>query len=39
MQYHQNIFITLSSDHALYLGRELMKAELALIISQQYIQA
>lgn len=39
MQYHQNIFITLSPDHALYLGRELMRAELALIMSQEYTQA
>ena len=39
MQYHQNIFLTLSSGHALYLGRELIKAELALIMNQQYVQA
>jgi hypothetical protein len=39
MQYHQNIFITLSSCHALYLGRELIKAEFALIMNQQYVQS
>jgi Domain of unknown function (DUF4346) len=39
MQYHQNVFITLSSCHALYLGRELIKAEFALIMNQQYVQS
>lgn len=30
--------IIVSTSHALYLGRELMKSELALTLDQQYIQ-
>lgn len=30
--------IRISSAHALYLGRELMKSELTLVLDQQYIQ-
>nr|YP_007947745.1 hypothetical protein 121 [Neoporphyra haitanensis]AGG36994.1 hypothetical protein 121 [Neoporphyra haitanensis] len=30
--------IRISTAHALYLGRELMKSELTLILDQQYIQ-
>jgi len=39
LQYHQDIINSLSPDHCLYLGRELMKAEIALIMQQQYIQS
>lgn len=38
LQYHNHVFLNLSSDHALYLGRELMKAEIALVMGQKYIQ-
>jgi Domain of unknown function (DUF4346) len=38
LQYHNNIFSNLSCDHALYLGRELIKAEIALIMHQQFVQ-
>nr|YP_009297772.1 hypothetical protein Kuma_072 [Kumanoa americana]AOM67506.1 hypothetical protein Kuma_072 [Kumanoa americana] len=38
LQYHNYVFFSLSSDHALYLGRELMKAEIALVMRQKYIQ-
>jgi Domain of unknown function (DUF4346) len=38
IKYHKKIFFNISSDHALYLGRELMKAEFTLIMNQQYIQ-
>jgi dihydropteroate synthase len=38
LQYHNYVFLNLSSDHALYLGRELMKAEIALAMGQKYIQ-
>jgi Domain of unknown function (DUF4346) len=38
IKYHKKIFFSISSDHALYLGRELMKAEFTLIMNQQYIQ-
>nr|YP_010925743.1 hypothetical protein RMC01_pgp182 [Neoporphyra seriata]WKD83975.1 hypothetical protein [Neoporphyra seriata] len=30
--------IAISTTHALYLGRELMKSELTLVLDQQYIQ-
>lgn len=30
--------IMISTAHALYLGRELMKSELAIVLDQQYIQ-
>nr|ALL97338.1 ORF121 [Pyropia endiviifolia] len=33
---HLNIRVSIA--HALYLGRELMKSELALVLNQQYIQ-
>jgi Domain of unknown function (DUF4346) len=38
IKYHKKIFFNISSEHALYLGRELMKAEFTLIMNQQYIQ-
>nr|UEQ12130.1 hypothetical protein [Batrachospermum sp.] len=38
IKYHKKIFFNISSDHALYLGRELMKAEFTLIMNQQYVQ-
>lgn len=38
LKYHKKIFFNISSDHALYLGRELMKAEFTLIMNQKYIQ-
>nr|AIA21246.1 hypothetical protein [Pyropia kanakaensis] len=37
--FHLNYLnIVISIDHALYLGRELMKCELALMLDQKYIQ-
>lgn len=35
---HKQLNIIISTSHALYLGRELMKSELALMLDQQYIQ-
>nr|YP_536898.1 hypothetical protein 121 [Neopyropia yezoensis]Q1XDS0.1 RecName: Full=Uncharacterized protein ycf91 [Neopyropia yezoensis]AGH27541.1 hypothetical protein 121 [Neopyropia yezoensis]QFZ66877.1 hypothetical protein PyyePp031 [Neopyropia yezoensis]WKD83372.1 hypothetical protein [Neopyropia yezoensis]BAE92341.1 unnamed protein product [Neopyropia yezoensis] len=34
----QQLNTIISTAHAIYLGRELMKSELALVLDQQYIQ-
>ena len=34
----EHLNISISPEHAAYLGRELIKAELAILLKQQYIQ-
>lgn len=36
--FHIPIYNNISCDHALYLGRELYKAEMCMIMQQSYIQ-
>lgn len=35
---HRIVYLSLSSSHSMYLGMELMKIELALLMNQVYIQ-
>ncbi len=38
LELHTKIFNQISTSHALYLGKELMKAEFTLLIEHSYIQ-